>query len=61
MEGSDLIKRERKGTIGRLQWPDSGAMAGKADTSSEFTDLTIPAIIRQTEDKGGRVEHGELT
>jgi hypothetical protein len=61
MDGSDLIKREGESITGCLRWPDGGAMAGKADTSLEFTVLTIPAIIRQTESTRRRVRHGKLT
>jgi hypothetical protein len=52
MDGSDLIKREGESTASRLQWPDGGAMAGKADTSRP-----VP-IERETRRELTRVEEG---
>jgi hypothetical protein len=52
MDDLDLIRREGGRTIGRLQWPNGGAMARKIKTLPEFTALAIPTIIRQTESIG---------
>jgi hypothetical protein len=52
MDGPDFIKREGERIAGHPQWPDGGAMAGEIETSSEFTALEIPAIIRQMESIG---------
>jgi hypothetical protein len=49
LNGSDLIKREKKKNIGRLQWPDGGAMAGLGPSSPEFIDMVTPGIIEQKE------------
>jgi hypothetical protein len=61
MDGSDLIKREGESTAGRLQWPDGGAMAEKADTSPEFTIWRFRPSFDKRKVQGGRVGHGELT
>jgi hypothetical protein len=51
-DGPDQTKREGERTVGCLQWPDSGAMAEKTETSPKFTVLAIPANIRQTKSTG---------
>jgi hypothetical protein len=52
MDGPGLIRREGGRTASRLQWPNGGAMAGKTETSLEFTVLAILAIIRKMKSTG---------
>jgi hypothetical protein len=52
LNGSDLIKREKKKNIGQLQWPDGGTMARLGPSSPEFIDTVTPGIIEQKEGMG---------
>jgi hypothetical protein len=45
MDGSDLIRRERKKNAGRLQWTDGGTMAGLGPSSPEFNETASLTTI----------------